>query len=93
MNLFGLIAIAALVFCVPLAVVMEGSKWGAAYQGAISKVGKDIFLRDMALAGLFYHLYNQVSRGTECTPKRLNSRAIAGCSDGVLVGSMLIGQL
>eukprot|EP00891_Asterochloris_glomerata_P003352 jgi/Astpho2/3352/Aster-04701 len=61
MNLFGLIAIAALVFCVPLAVVMEGSKWGAAYQGAISKVGKDIFLRDMALAGLFYHLYNQFS--------------------------------
>ena len=62
MNLFGLIAIAALVFCVPLAVIMEGSKWGGAYQGAIAKVGKDIFLRDMALAGLFYHLYNQVSQ-------------------------------
>ena len=68
MNLFGLIAIAALVFCVPLAVIMEGGKWGAAYQGAISKVGKDIFLRDMALAGLFYHLYNQVSRAIGCVP-------------------------
>lgn len=59
-NLFGLISIASLLYCTPAAILMEGSKWSGAYSGALQSVGRNEFFKQMAAAGIFYHLYNQV---------------------------------
>lgn len=60
-NLFGLISIASLLYCAPLAILMEGSVWSSAYNTALTNVGKNELFKQMAVAGIFYHLYNQVS--------------------------------
>ena len=60
-NLFGLISIASLLYCAPLAILMEGSVWSGAYNTALANVGKNELFKQMAIAGIFYHLYNQVS--------------------------------
>ncbi|MEW5296931.1 MAG: hypothetical protein WDW36_000177 [Sanguina aurantia] len=60
-NLFGLISIASLVYCVPAAVVMESAVWPAAWQAACNKLGETGFYQMLAWGGLFYHLYNQAS--------------------------------
>eukprot|EP00798_Chlamydomonas_sp_ICE-L_P015629 gene15629-21735_t len=60
-NLFGLISIVSLLYCAPLAVVLEGSQWSAAWQVAVEKLGQGPFLQLLAVAGVFYHLYNQLS--------------------------------
>lgn len=60
-NLFGLISIASLLYCAPLAILMEGSAWSGAYNAALTSVGKNELYKQMAIAGIFYHLYNQVS--------------------------------
>lgn len=60
-NLFGLISIASLLYCAPLAILMEGGKWSGAYNGALADIGKQELVKQMAVAGIFYHLYNQVS--------------------------------
>ena len=39
---------------------MEGGKWSGAYNGALASVGKNELFKQMAVAGIFYHLYNQV---------------------------------
>lgn len=59
-NLFGLISIASLLYCTPAAILMEGSKWSGAYSTALQNVGRNEFFKQMAAAGIFYHLYNQV---------------------------------
>lgn len=59
-NLFGLISIASLLYCAPLAILMEGGKWSGAYNAALAGVGKQELIKQMAVAGIFYHLYNQV---------------------------------
>ena len=59
-NLFGLISIASLLYCTPAAILMEGSKWSGAYSTALQSVGRNEFFKQMAAAGIFYHLYNQV---------------------------------
>ncbi|DBA85788.1 hypothetical protein WJX77_003154 [Trebouxia sp. C0004] len=60
-NLFGLISIASLLYCAPLAILMEGSLWSSAYNTALTNVGKNELFKQMAVAGIFYHLYNQFS--------------------------------
>lgn len=40
---------------------MEGGKWSGAYNGALADIGKQELVKQMAVAGIFYHLYNQVS--------------------------------
>ncbi len=40
---------------------MEGSVWSGAYNSALASVGKNELYKQMAVAGIFYHLYNQVS--------------------------------
>ncbi len=40
---------------------MEGSVWSSAYNTALTNVGKNELFKQMAVAGIFYHLYNQVS--------------------------------
>lgn len=43
---------------------MEGGKWSGAYNAALAGVGKQELIKQMAVAGIFYHLYNQVSPTT-----------------------------
>jgi solute carrier family 35 protein E1 len=60
-NLFGILSISSLIYCVPLSIIMEGSMWAGAYNNALVAVGSTEFYKQMAIAGLFYHLYNQLS--------------------------------
>lgn len=61
-NLFGLISIFSLIFCVPAAVVVESHLWApAAEQAALSLGSWTSFATLLATGGLFYHLYNQLS--------------------------------
>lgn len=39
---------------------MEGGKWSGAYNTALAGIGKNELFKQMAIAGIFYHLYNQV---------------------------------
>jgi len=60
-NLFALLSIISCAYCIPLALVMESSKWGVAWDAAVAAVGQTEFLKLHALSGIFYHLYNQLS--------------------------------
>ncbi|KAL6751807.1 triose-phosphate transporter family-domain-containing protein [Haematococcus lacustris] len=60
-NLFGLISIASLFYCLPAALVIESAQWGPAWQAAVAKLGTTQFCQTLAWGGLFYHLYNQAS--------------------------------
>ena len=62
-NLFGLISIVSLLFCVPLAVVCESKTWASCWALGVSRVGEAGLYKMLALSGLFYHLYNQVPGG------------------------------
>lgn len=60
-NLFGLISIFSLLYCAPLALVMESARWPALLQGAVTSAGSvAAFVQLLAVGGVFYHLYNQV---------------------------------
>lgn len=59
-NLFGLISISSLLFCIPAAIWAESHMWGAAWNTAVQSLGPMPFYQLLAMSGLFYHLYNQV---------------------------------
>ena len=61
-NLFGLISLVSLVYCLPLSIIVEGAQWGPGYAAAVKAVGSAKILTYLAISGLFYHLYNQVSQ-------------------------------
>lgn len=61
MNLFGLLSIISCIYCIPLALIMESSKWNVAWDVAVTSLGQTEFIKLLALSGVFYHLYNQVS--------------------------------
>jgi len=60
-NLFGLLSIFACLFNIPLAIIMESSQWGNAWNAAVASMGQAEFIKLLALSGIFYHLYNQLS--------------------------------
>ncbi|GFR45956.1 hypothetical protein Agub_g7423 [Astrephomene gubernaculifera] len=60
-NLFGLISIASLLFCLPAALVLESGSWGATWSAAVARVGQQQVAGLLLWGGLFYHLYNQLS--------------------------------
>jgi solute carrier family 35 protein E1 len=60
-NLFGLISIASLLFCIPAALYVERSMWAGAWQTAVATLGTGPFYQLLTMSGLFYHLYNQVN--------------------------------
>lgn len=61
-NLFGLISIASLIFCIPAAIVLESAHWPQAASAAATSLGSTAALVQLLLAGgIFYHFYNQVS--------------------------------
>ncbi len=82
-NLFGLISIVSLVYCVPAALLVERGAWSAAWAAASSQLGTAALLQLLALSGLFYHLYNQVwvAAGLAASLRRLL------CSEVYLVPS------
>lgn len=59
-NLFGLISISSLLFCIPAAIWAESHMWSAAWTTAVQSLGPMPFYQLLAMSGLFYHLYNQV---------------------------------
>lgn len=59
---FGLISITSLVYCVPAALYFEGGRWPAALAAAgAATAGPLPASALLALSGLLYHLYNQLS--------------------------------
>lgn len=61
-NLFGLISISSLIFCIPAAIVLESAHWHQAASAAAASLGStSALVQLLVLGGVFYHLYNQVS--------------------------------
>eukprot|EP00878_Enallax_costatus_P012145 GHUV01012681.1.p1 GENE.GHUV01012681.1~~GHUV01012681.1.p1 ORF type:complete len:232 (+),score=57.17 GHUV01012681.1:1237-1932(+) len=60
-NLFGLISITSLIYCVPAALFVERHMWNTAWETAVMKLGATQFYQLLGLSGLFYHMYNQAS--------------------------------
>jgi solute carrier family 35, member E1 len=61
-NLFGLISISSLIFCIPISLVLESHAWPQAASAAAAVLGSEVALLQVLFAGgLFYHLYNQLS--------------------------------
>lgn len=63
LNLYGCISIVSFLYLFPVAIFVEGAKWGSGYQQAIQAVGNKastLYLWVM-VSGIFYHLYNQSS--------------------------------
>ncbi|GAB4815738.1 hypothetical protein N2152v2_002784 [Parachlorella kessleri] len=66
-NLFGLLSIISIGYCLPCALVLEGFKggvnhWGALWDSAVLATGgPGPWVKLLLLGGLFYHLYNQAS--------------------------------
>ena len=61
-NMYALISIISLCYLAPVAYFVEGSTWAAGWSAAASALGSNAkFVQLLALGGVFYHLYNQVS--------------------------------
>jgi solute carrier family 35 protein E1 len=61
-NMYALISIISLCYLAPVAFFVEGSTWGAGWAAAATSMsGNFAFVKLLALGGVFYHLYNQVS--------------------------------
>lgn len=61
-NLFGLISISSLIFCIPAAIILESAHWHQAASAAATSLGSTAALVQLlVVGGMFYHLYNQVS--------------------------------
>jgi solute carrier family 35, member E1 len=61
-NLFGLISIVSLIFCIPAAVLLEAPAWQQAASAAVASLGStSAFVQLLLAGGIFYHLYNQLS--------------------------------
>ncbi|KAM0867974.1 hypothetical protein ACQ4PT_041639 [Festuca glaucescens] len=64
-NLYAYISIIALIVCIPPAIIIEGPQLVQhGFKDAIAKVGLTKLVSNIFLAGLFYHLYNQVATNT-----------------------------
>ncbi|KAF6988000.1 hypothetical protein CFC21_005588 [Triticum aestivum] len=64
-NLYAYISIIALIVCIPPALIIEGPQLVQhGFKDAIAKVGLAKLVSNIFLAGLFYHLYNQVATNT-----------------------------
>ncbi|KAK1693896.1 hypothetical protein QYE76_010593 [Lolium multiflorum] len=64
-NLYAYISIIALIVCIPPAIIIEGPQlMQHGFKDAIAKVGLTKLVSNIFLAGLFYHLYNQVATNT-----------------------------
>ncbi|CAD7700900.1 unnamed protein product [Ostreobium quekettii] len=60
-NLFGLISVVSLLYCLPAAALVEGAQWSSAWNTVTSNMGPSQLYLLLGTSGLFYHLYNQAS--------------------------------
>ena len=61
-NMYALISIISLCYLAPVAYLIEGSTWAAGWTAAVQTLGSNAkFVQLLAIGGVFYHLYNQVS--------------------------------
>jgi solute carrier family 35, member E1 len=61
LNLYNYVTIVALLFCIPFALMIEGSTVAAGISKAIALKGQDEFIKALFSVGFFYHMYNQVA--------------------------------
>lgn len=61
-NMYALISMISLCYLAPVAFFVEGASWAGGWQVAAQAIGSNAkFIQLLALGGVFYHLYNQVS--------------------------------
>merc|ERR1719230_769227 len=60
-NLYGILTIIAFTLSLPFAIYYEGAGFGAAWKASTAKVGAPWLVRQMALDGFYYYLYNEVA--------------------------------
>ena len=60
-NLYGILTIIAFVLSLPFAVYYEGGQFAAAWAKSTAVVGAPWLIRQMALDGMYYYLYNEVA--------------------------------
>jgi solute carrier family 35 protein E1 len=60
-NLYGILTIIAFTLSLPFALYYEGAGFAAAWATSTAKVGTPWLVRQMALDGLYYYLYNEVA--------------------------------
>ncbi|KAL4434461.1 hypothetical protein ABPG75_000902 [Micractinium tetrahymenae] len=62
-NLFAILSIISIFYCLPCALVMEGpAKWAPMWDAAVAASGgMAAWAKLLAAGGIFYHLYNQAS--------------------------------
>lgn len=62
-NLFGLISLASLIYCVPASLYFESGIWKGMWEASVAKTGEWGTAQLLLWGGFFYHLYNQVRVG------------------------------
>jgi len=60
-NLYGVLTIIAFILSLPFAIYYEGGSFASQWAISTSKVGSFWLIRQMALDGLYYYLYNEVA--------------------------------
>jgi len=60
-NLYGILTIIAFVLSLPFALYYEGGQFAAAWAKSTAVVGAPWLIRQMALDGMYYYLYNEVA--------------------------------
>jgi len=60
-NLYGVLTILAFIFSLPFALYYEGAGFLPAFQKSAAVVGAPWLIRQMALDGFYYYLYNEVA--------------------------------
>jgi len=60
-NLYGVLTIIAFTLSLPFALYYEGPGFAAAWAASTAKVGSPWLIRQMALDGFYYYLYNEVA--------------------------------
>ncbi|CAG9467038.1 unnamed protein product [Pedinophyceae sp. YPF-701] len=60
-NLYACISMLGFVLLAPVAYLVEGAKWPAAWDAAVAGIGQEGILFYLVVSGLLYHGYNQSS--------------------------------
>ena len=64
-----MMSMVSVLYLIPFALVLESAKWPSMWKASVANVGLPQLITYIMLAGLFYHLYNQVvscAEGCSC---------------------------
>ena len=89
-NLYAWISIIALMYLIPLAIYMEGSKWAAGWSAGVAKVGLGQLLHVVLASGCMYHLYNQLSYMTLDTVSPVSFSIANALKRVAIIGSAVL---